>query len=638
MVVKSVCIENKVVFFYFHFLKFPSISLASLPRCTQRHTKEGKDKTKKETGEQIMADVATDEEADNWSDNVLTDVINKSGGGDGKKLKGAYSEIYKGLVAKLKDELKNEKPTKLSGLMSQAVVPRLIRRMANISKNERGTTKDLRSVLVNKPVDNIISADKPYPRTQIIETFVRIQEADNINLGKILKDPIGFGNPLLAAAVLIAHMAVPEGKIDLEKPAWIQKLCLRVNLIQDVIVRHLIFAGALVVPLVGDATMPTTPEARDIANANLENRALGLGENPNPEVAAILNPALVMGETAQKEYSRELGMLTELISPPGVLYNSAAAFENEGFAFSKADLPKTGKDGDGGLPSQDEEKEALQIKLNAANKKLETQKQQLQQMQKTFSDLEEKLTEAVESTKEATGKSLARDEEFEKLKEEFMLLTATLMASEAVKGTPEPKLETIVNYNLMGLEYLMSYLGVDIKIPDLVANRYELDALTTTKEEDNPINKEIDIMLGDLIQGNERLTIRRKNEKKRTYAIPKEEDRRTYVVKSLRHDEAIIAWRGFLGDTIKDDNKPKSGDLIYVRALVDATKYRVVKEKLDADLEQARAAAAAKKKETKLDIPSDSNSNSSISYKIERTQHRRRRRRNQTETERVLLW
>ncbi len=554
-----------------------------------------------------MGDVVSDTDVDNWLDVALTDVSTKSDG-DEEELGTAYKKIYNTLVKKLED-----KTSDLPGLMSQAVVPRLIRRMANIPKIQRSDIANLRAMLVGNPEDNI-SADYPYSRTQIMDAYTRIQDEVVMSLRRILKDPIEFGNPLLGTAVLIADKTVPAERreVFLGDSDRIQEFSMRVNLIQDVIVRHLIFGQSRLVPLVGDETLPATEKKRDKAKKDLKKRALGLGKNPNPEMAAILNPGLVMDQEDQKKYLKELGILAELISPEEATYNKSVldAFQNAGFAFSQADLNEEVKRGEKGAIDEIKETGSVSGPTYLAGS---ADRDALEAAQAFNEEMARQVRE-LETEKESLQLELKKaDKKLKKREEAFREQAAMLKKLQAGKGPPaEPKLEKTVDYNLMALEYLVGYMGLDAKIPGLVAKTYELNDVSSDPKES--IKKEIDTMLGDLIQGNEKLMIRRKNTDKGTYAAPRKGTK--LIVKVLTHEDAINAWRS----TLKKSAKPELTDLIYVRALVDKKKAEKLTEKLDKALRKAKTVS------------------SSINYTIERTQHKNGRKKIRKDTEKVLLW
>ena len=582
-----------------------------------------------------MGDVEKDPKVDDWLKKVLKNVSTKSGGGDGKKLKKAYQEIYTTLVKTLKD-----KTADLSGLMSQAVVPRLIRRMANIPKNQRSTIENLRNVLVGNPEDNI-SADYPYSRTQIMETYTRIQDDGVYQLKSIMQNPIRFGNPLMGAAALIADKMVPlEEDVLLGNSDRIQKFSMRVNLIQDVIVRHLIFGQVFAVPLVGDATLPATTEARRVAKADSKKRALGLGENPNPEMAAMLNPGLVMDPKDQREYLKELGMLAELISPEEASYNKSArdAFKNAGFAFSKEDLTKEVKRG----------------KKGAADEIDRTGSVSKTTYEASSADREEELKEAQDFSKEMTRQATELQRELdaanEKLQQQdaaFRKQTNILKKLQAGKGAPpEPKLEKTVDYTRLAHAFLIAHLGVDQEIIELtekwmklyalepthVLFKKYLDIYTDTRDAAIKLGKATDDAQKDVIKA----ALTKRTNQVRTYGISslmvgheeigvrrlKFYNPKKNVV--LTHTKMIKIWAKEA--SINKNDRPNEADLLILTAHLGPAGQKLIK-KMNAALTEIISSS----------IPESSNT-LFFSNNTEPTERRRRRRQKNRTDEQVLMW
>ncbi len=609
-------------------------------------------------GDPVSVDV------DDWLDKVLTNVPTGPGDRNGTKLKKAYNEVYTALVKALDDK-------NLSGLMSQAVVPRLIRRMANIPKIQRVTTDNLKTVLEGNPEDNI-SVDYPYSRTQIMETYTRIQNDDVFVLGPIMENPIRYGDPLLGAAALIIDKTVPLSQGEfLGDSDRIQEFSMRVNLIQDVIVRHLIFSQAHLVPLVGDATLPVDEDDWEEAKKDSKKRALGLGENPNPEMAAILNPGLVMGDKEQEEYHRELVMLSSLISPGTASFDKSIgdAFKYAGFERSEAEVAEEVKDGQEAIkkivkktkvvPSElvaavnadqqaqleevtkqaeelEIEKESLESELDEANEKLEEQ-------QKTLSDLTDKMIIEEASTASALAQVLEAKLELETLHEAFRELKAG-------KGAPEPKLEKTVDYTRLAHDFLISHLGVDQEIIELTEKWMELYALQPThvlftkylNAYKNTRDAAIRLAKAttDAQKGVIKTALTKKTKSVRTYAIsslmagheeigvrrPKFYNPKKNVV--LSHTDMIKMWAE--ADDIEDDDKPEEADLVTLTAHL-GKEGRALIEKMDT--------ALAKIKNISSSITESPNTLFFPDSVINAPTERRRRHKQKNRTDkRVLRW
>ncbi len=586
------------------------------------------------------------------------------------KKPGALVDIYMGPYNLLIESLGKDK--KLRGLMSQAVVPDLIQKMAKISKKKKEeiTLDYLSYELVSRKIltkDAPPQADYPYSQTRILEMLVGIREGvkDDANLKK-------FEDPLLMVAIRIGNNMIGDDEVKLEDPNWVQNFSKAVNQIQDVIVRHMIYARANLIPLMGDDSIPTTPvEASSLSPAVKETRALGLGENPNPEMAAILNPALVMSKEKRGRYLRELELLSSLISPQqenniDINWDKKlkGVFGYAGFEFSEAEDGPVVRDDDFGGGDVDDDESAYQsprgdkpptleeinqelfdeiqslrrkmlqdeteslaawarvgvlkskaveseekilqmqmqiLGLDEAAIKLETTKAELEiQLAREKKEHEAALTKCVDTREEiqkfnATIVANLNDQirilnaEKENLKKHVTLLQTT---ASGTPGTAKPapaekkKEELKTDYNLKALEYLIDYLGLDAKIPPLVAQWFELDDLTT--KSDN-IRANINIDLSNLIHGRESLTIRReiKTEDEHDYETPTDEDYEPIVI-PLKHVAVIEAWRNLLSKEKNEEVKPTATDLIYVNVAINPENADALKKELDVKISAAR--------------------------------------------------
>ena len=513
--------------------------------------------------------------------NILKDIIT-----DTDTLVETYLEPYNLLV---KDLSENEE---VPGLMSQAVVPDLIQKMAKISKENKNneiTLEYLYNQLTSPTKDNPPQADYPYSQTRILEMLVEIHgnpkdipTPPKANLTK-------FKDPLLAAAVRIADNMTTGNEANLGNTKWVRKFSTIVNQIQDVIVRHMIFAEVHLIPLMGDDSIPIPEIASVLSKDAKETRALGLGENPNPEMAAILNPALVMSKEERGRYLRELGLLSSLISPQQDIdwdKKLKGVFSNAVFEFSEAEGGAVG-DGDvldfGGrddLLDDDPRKKPSSAELENAElvQEIVSLKMQLADnlaARAKVGELEANALKYKERILQMEMQIVGLDEAAIKLGTTNTELKNKVSALEQQQkqqsGTPstakpapaEKKVE--VDYTLAALTYLISYLGVEDQIPLLVTKWLEINALDKLSEKDS--KKKIRDELSGLIQGNERLMILRKRNK--AYIIPfsGKGKERNYTA-ALSHKEIIEAWAAAALDQknkLAIKGLPLKADLVFMK-------------------------------------------------------------------------
>lgn len=601
-----------------------------------------------------------------------------------------YMEPYNLLVKRLDEE------KELRGLMSQAVVPDLIQKMAKISKKNKNeiTLDHLYNQLTNPTKDNPPQADYPYSRTRILEMLVEIhgnsEEVILSSLPSSLPPPppppkanlAKFKDPLLGAAVRIADNMAKGGKVKLElgNPEWVQKFSTAVNQIQDVIVRHMIFAREHLIPLMGDDSIPTPEVALLLSKDVKETRALGLGENPNPEMAAILNPALVMSKEERGRYLRELGLLSSLISPQqdidwdkklkGVFGYAGFEFsEGDGGAVDDGDGEIGGDDGDvddsplrtprsrPGSPMEEDPvllNEIKNLEAQLAKEKIDhdaalaeciSRKEEILILQaetdKTILFLKEKIETVKTEAKDLTAKVPQLNQAIidlgtknKTLTDEVAQLQLLLTTESGTLGTSKKK---EVNYKLKALNHLISYLGVDPKLPQIITTMLEINALSglDAEQSKNEINKK----LIEWIRGTERLTVLRKNKTTNNYAVPMTDDGSAYVA-MLFHAEIITAWKAAKPETT---GLPDETDLFFVKMHL-GKEGNKIKTDLEAELEKKKKdlAEELEKKKQKLALGIGSNISTAGYTKKLKTYpnnlvHRKKQNRRGA-GDRVLVW
>ena len=594
---------------------------------------------------------------------ILKELLNDEGTVDISMVKN-YTDTYDNLVNELRD---NET---LRGLMSQAMVPRLIRRMEKISDKDReNMTAATLSGLLVKEHEEDINEDYPYSKTRIIETLVGFQGDDEPDLNNILSDP------LLVTAVVIANKMVEK---DLSNADWIKVFSKAVNQIQDAIIRQIIAAKVQVVPLVGDLTFPDKTKAGELTQNVKNKRAFGLGENPNPEMAAMLNPALGMTDAQQEGYYKELLMLSELISPKDKTstQNLENAFKYAGFKVGEVEStePKQGSgDGDDELSGDDqiidEVGEVDEVDTDVSQE-LKITKEQWEQAQKEIKDAAERIeklefdlnaeetreeeaqtkvltlnkrvlqleTEATQSKKtvEDLNKQVVhlqntvktREETIEKLEERLRLLPETDEEEEEEEDDEEEK--TPKDYKGLATAFLIQYLGVPDNIVKLTKDWIEFYADNSTDpiftnyisvlkgdddddddDDDEPTLEEVlHAGLSSLIVTHEKIGVMRPPSYNEVAEV------------TLDHNKILELWEAAIGI----DDKPKKGDLVIQKAAL-GPKGKEMAKNIKALL-SAKIESSLPKQQPRL--------TQQINTSTER--RRSRQKRNSRKDERVLIW
>lgn len=601
----------------------------------------------------------TDTTISKMSDPDLLTVLKKVSTNVNQKddvLKKIYLDEYNTLMGLLGKNKQN-----IRGLMSQAIVPRLVQKMAKISKGDKQTKEALKTELT-KYISNATS-DYPYARTQIIEVVTKLRNKEKDLIFK-------FNDPLLVTAVRITNALMKNGKMKFIKPTDRQAFSSGVNQIKDLIVRHIILAKAGVIPMVGDATMPDTKAERQAAKADSKIRALGLGENPNPEVAAILNPGLVMEGDEQKQYHRDLAMLAELISPKepkNLTHRSVGdAFKNAGFEYdaevtagevknsTNTILQGYGGDDSAGLEEdlnvlvEDVEKgvgvkqtatiKALRLKLNTANEELEEAQAFSEEMAKQVRTLEKEKKQL--KTELSETKSAAAAQQIAELNKQIIEKDEIIAELESKAPVVEkPK----VDFANRARVFLIEYLGVKENIFEFTKKWMELYALKPKNKIFTPYQTGIDIKRGDdvlriglssLITGNEIVGIRRQS---KAYLEPEEKvgRRSTKPNVILTHDELITYWKAKKPEGDAPVDTEEDHDLIILKP-----SFGIEGEKLIEEIKLALGENITSSLSTTQSFsfyqPRLNNNNTSTTTPTTTTR-RRRRQRNRTD-ERVLMW
>ncbi len=532
-----------------------------------------------------------------------------------------------------------------SSLMSQIVVPRLIRRISTIPEEKRKTMdltflwKELYGKLEK---EGDLNEDYPYTQTQIIEAFLGIQEDSKNSLKTSWKYVTEFGDPLLVTSVIIANNLTDDSKGKLNDPEWVGKFSKGVNLIQDIIIRHMIYAKTKVIPLVGDRTVPTTEKGKDISDEVKKTRALGLGKNPTPEMAAILNPGLAMGEKEQKQYHRELVMLSELITPERNLWHRSVkdAFENAGFAVSSAEVGDEAERG----------KDALsKIIEKTGDKELFEQFQALQRdlaSQKT--SYEEKIRKLEKSLEEVQTESNARGNRIKELLLEKKNMVTDLedlttkvgdLRQELSKAeAPSEEPEVVVDFASRARVFLIEYLGVKNNIFEFTKGWMELYALEPKNKIFKSYQKGIDINQADdvlriglssLITGNEVIGVRRQS---KAYLEPEKKAGRRSTKPNviLTHTELITLWKAKKPKADAPVDTEKDRDLIILKPKLGSEGEKLA-EKIKSILENKISSSFP------LYRPQLNSNDITTTTTVVSSTRRRIRQRNRTD-ERVLMW
>ncbi len=223
-----------------------------------------------------------------------------------KTLRKVYSEIINELA-----ELLAANETMRSA-MSQAIIPGLVRRMDDrrYSPKDPSDHGELWDLLMRESED--ISPDYPYPSTRVVEAALGY--VGGFELETMILEEGGTNDPLLVSAVTIAMNQRVYGRIFRENRgdrAWSKRFSVAVNYIQDALLRDVIARHPRTVSVVGDVTVPGSVDAGDPIT-----RFVGGGENPHPEVTAMLNPTLMMTTEQQQDRRLRMKLLQALISPP----------------------------------------------------------------------------------------------------------------------------------------------------------------------------------------------------------------------------------------------------------------------------------------------------------------------------------
>ncbi len=567
----------------------------------------------------------------------------------------AGDKIYKKLYKKLMETLVKDSGN-IRGLMSQAIVPRLIRKMAKISPKEKRTDESLLKAELLK-ADEDVTPDYPYARTQIIEVWAKLQKGEGPSLYKIFKDP------LLATAVVITNALMGENARNLNTQGKREKFSKGVNKIQDVILRNMIQNEEGVIPMIGDKTLPAEGVEKGWKKKKKERSAFGFGENPNPEVAAILNPGLVMNRVEQKQYHKELATLARLISPKeskNLLIRSVKdAFVKVGFEIDGNEVTKdvlesvsilTKTDGvepelvESLIVDVTEIEEArgqtviggLKASLETAGKTIETLNRHIVTARNEYDEnvkkikeleLENKdrgteMKEFKDERKEAQQREIQYQKTIANLNEQLLLSGIEEDDEDEVKEEEEAK----TDYDTEAMNFLIRYLGVKEDIFKFTRNWMELYALKPThaffdeyrKDFKKPPKSKIIQTLGlsKLIAGQEYVSVR-----KSPLFIQS-----TKKPVKFTHKDMITNWP-------KVEHQPTQDDLIVVNATLSKGAQGIV-ENIKVALEQHKKALLSSTEIVTQAFPVRHAGFDSIPST---TESRRRRRRNKKD-ERVLIW
>ncbi len=581
------------------------------------------------------ADVITMSAADIKA--VLNEVVP---GGDAEAAQKIYGESYRELM----ETLRKDDEGNIRGLMSQAIVPRLIRQMAKIPQKKRTIESELKDELTLE-ADRDITPDYPYARTQIIEVWAKIKTGKDLNLYEIFKDP------LLVTAVEMTNTLMGEKARELNTQIKRKEFSLGVNKIQDVILRNMIQDEQGVIPMIGDTT-----------SSNEEGSAFGFGENPNPEVAAILNRGLVMDGADQKQYHKELATLAKLISPKEqnnlVIRSVKDAFVKVGFEIDKDELTEdiqVSKDILTGIVDPDtleivenliedvagiEEAKGqtviggLKASLETAGETIEKLKKHIRTARKEFDEDVIKIKE-LELENEERGTAL---KEFKKERKEaqqrekqYKKIIADLNEQLLLSGIKEKEEEeeAPTDYNTEAMLFLIGYLGVSDNLFKFTKNWMELYALKqdhkmfSVYREDfkkkPPKSKAIlTLGLSKLIAGQEYVSVRKS---------PKFNPPPKKKPVKITHKDMIAIWPDV-------DHRPTREDLIVVKVnakLTDEAKNIV--ENFKEALRKHKQDLLSSTKIVTQPFPTRHAGFDNISS----TTESRRRRRNKKD-ERVLIW
>ena len=225
----------------------------------------------------------------------------------------ALREVYSDIMSKLAKLLAENETMRL--WMSQAIIPGLVRRMDDRRHppKDPSSPDELWDLLMRESSD--ISPDYPYPSTRVVEAALGY-DTDS-DLKTMILDVEGTNDPLLVSAVTIAMSPRVYGKAFVLKRkdrAWSKLFSEAVNYIQDALLRDIIarrLVSVVGVTVGGSVDDPT-------------KHFVGGGENPYPEMAAMLNPTLVMTPEQQQGRRLRMKLLETLISPPGEMVGGEA--------------------------------------------------------------------------------------------------------------------------------------------------------------------------------------------------------------------------------------------------------------------------------------------------------------------------